>query len=754
MVRIAAFLLALCCAAGAAAQLPATPPQSAEDYAWVQIVGDRVADLGKNCGQTLAPQVAAGWDQSCRNVPAKWLVNLLANPKMADWLPQHGIRMIGANITGPLDLADTDIKPEFWLLASRIEGRVNLYDSHWHRVLSLRGTAIAGDLLAERLRSDSSVLIGHRARIDGVADLSGAKISGNLDFGGIVPVGRAPVEGLSVGGALNLNSVDVGGTLFLNASSKFGGEVNLDSANIRSEVDMDGSAFRGPIEASSIVVGGGLFLRKPAVVDLRLSLAGAKIGGNLEMTGSIFGGAVNLNRVTVGGTLFLNDSPKFGGEVNLVAANIGSAVDMDGSAFQGPIEASAIVVVGDLFLRKPAVVGGLLSLASARIGGNLTLEGSVFSGAVNLNRVTVGGTLFLNDSPKFGGEVNLVAANIGGAVTMERSAFAAPVMASGLRVGQNLFAKSSTFTGAVNLIGARIGEILDLTAVTARWVELSDADVTELSLTGLRWGCAPPAGAATRSPPVIKPVAGKWPLRDGARRGSNCAGAGDLSAPRLILRNTHVAQFQDDVNAWPPSLDLAGFHYDRLGGLGGSGAAEMEHRPYRQWIDWLARDPNFSAQPYAELATVLTTAGARDTADDVQFAGREREREEVRDHLPRWLWLGFLSWTAGYGIARYMWRVLIWVVLFTIIGFGFLWFSPNARRHGPFWMVGASLHRLLPVVSLYKEFDDFFDNPPAKGLNPRNLTTGQTVYFAIHAIVGWALGLILLAAMSGITQKG
>jgi hypothetical protein len=86
------------------------------------------------------------------------------------------------------------------------------------------------------------------------------------------------------------------------------------------------------------------------------------------------------------------------------------------------------------------------------------------------------------------------------------------------------------------------------------------------------------------------------------------------------------------------------------------------------------------------------------------------------------------------------------------VGFVVLWFSANARRHGPVWMFGASLHRLLPVISLYKEFDDFFASPRAD--EPRNLAPWQVFYFAVHAIFDWGLGLVLLAAMGGLTQKG
>jgi len=117
------------------------------------------------------------------------------------------------------------------------------------------------------------------------------------------------------------------------------------------------------------------------------------------------------------------------------------------------------------------------------------------------------------------------------------------------------------------------------------------------------------------------------------------------------------------------------------------------------------------------------------------------------------VWLILLSSAAGYGIGFYTFRVLNWVIGLTVLGAFFLWFSPNARRHGPLWIMGASLHRLLPIVELSKGFTKFFENSTTSESWRRNLNPFQEVYFALHALLGWALGLILLAAMGGIIQK-
>ena len=108
----------------------------------------------------------------------------------------------------------------------------------------------------------------------------------------------------------------------------------------------------------------------------------------------------------------------------------------------------------------------------------------------------------------------------------------------------------------------------------------------------------------------------------------------------------------------------------------------------------------------------------------------------------------FLSETAGYGI--YLWYVLPRVASFTVVGTVILWFSANARRHGPIWLIGASLHRLLPIIELSKEFA----KPPTNENWPPNRNRFQAAFFALHAIFGWVLGLVLLAALAGLTKEG
>jgi hypothetical protein len=115
------------------------------------------------------------------------------------------------------------------------------------------------------------------------------------------------------------------------------------------------------------------------------------------------------------------------------------------------------------------------------------------------------------------------------------------------------------------------------------------------------------------------------------------------------------------------------------------------------------------------------------------------------------VWCGALQYVAGFGIGTYTFRVLNWVIV--IMVFGALYLKESVKgvrdeKHPFVCCLGASLSRLLPVIEINKEFTDFFNDPERK-----RLTSWQGFIFSVIGIVGWVLGLILLAAVSGLTQS-
>lgn len=177
----------------------------------------------------------------------------------------------------------------------------------------------------------------------------------------------------------------------------------------------------------------------------------------------------------------------------------------------------------------------------------------------------------------------------------------------------------------------------------------------------------------------------------------------------------------------------------------------MRKRGIDWWDDWIRRDTTYSPAIYEQLAAVFSSMGERDAADGIHYRDQIRKREiEGKDgQWLSWLSSGFFEYTTGFGIGSYTWRILWWVIVISLAGAAYLWSRvPAARVHGPVWCVGASLARLLPVIEINREFTDFFNDPERK-----RLTAWQTFLFSLIGVLGWLLGAILIAAVSGLTQK-
>jgi hypothetical protein len=179
---------------------------------------------------------------------------------------------------------------------------------------------------------------------------------------------------------------------------------------------------------------------------------------------------------------------------------------------------------------------------------------------------------------------------------------------------------------------------------------------------------------------------------------------------------------------------------------------------------------------------VLAAAGNRDGAAEIRFFGRDRERSELfrgcvwlqklgvverpNDNRPCRLGAGIgasaLQVFVGYGIGVYAFRAAYWALALALVGTVILCFAPGVRgikpsplatTRGPkqkslWWCFGASLHRVLPLVTISQEFSEFFHDPKRERLYP-----WQHVVFGLLALCGWALGLFVVAAFSGLIQN-
>jgi hypothetical protein len=304
-----------------------------------------------------------------------------------------------------------------------------------------------------------------------------------------------------------------------------------------------------------------------------------------------------------------------------------------------------------------------------------------------------------------------------------------------VEVGQDLFLREGgTFKGAVDLVGAKFDGDLDLSGATFhRTVDASGTVIEGELRLGSPW-----FGRAD-----WEPMAG------------------------LVLRNTAVGALQDRIDtlpdgtrqdAWPDrNLQLDGFTYQRLGGLGGEKDSEMMDRPASWYVGWLGRDDSFSPQPYRQLVGVFREAGADGKANEVLYALRERERQEAWRRQEYGQWVGLtLSWgLVGYGLgARLLLHPLFWIILFTVAGTYVLWSGSanlrgktalwaGAKRKSVGWCAWASFDEIIPLIELDQEHTKFINE---------ELTGWRRSYFYLHRIMAYVLGSFVVAGLAGLTQ--
>lgn len=501
---------------------------------------------------------------------------------------------------------------------------------------------------------------------------------------------------------------------------RFDGKVSFRTVRLESHLSLEGSTFKGEVD-----------------------LAGAKVDGQISALGATFEGSLDMSGLVAGQHLFLRSDKDisrttFKGEVNLTATKVGGHLDARGAAFEARLHMEGLMVGQNLLLHSDKDSGrttfeGEVVLLGARIEGQLAALGATFEGNLDMNGLAVGGDLFLSGGATFNGEVVLIAARVGGQLDASGATFEARLNLDGVAVGQNLFLRGgATFKDDVVLHRARVGGVIDVSDATFH-------------------------GTLDASTAMVE-----GELRLGSSLHHRARWEPDAS---LVLRNTSVGALQDRIDqepsgkllidkepggklldAWPELLQLEGFTYRRLGGLGGEGESEMIDRPASWYVGWLARDPSFSPQPYRQLANVFREAGADDQANAILYALRERERAEAwrRRAYLRWLSLGLLKLVIGYGIgAGYFWA-LAWAGLFTLIGTLVLWLgSTDAWLRGFGWCVFASLDEILPLVELNKAHAEFVD---------KTLAGGRQVYFYAHRIIGYLLGSFVVAGLAGLTQ--
>jgi hypothetical protein len=433
---------------------------------------------------------------------------------------------------------------------------------------------------------------------------------------------------------------------------------------------------------------------------------------------------------------------------NAVSGVTRNGVRIINGLIEGDLDLSNSAIPFEIELRSSTIRGRII-LDNARIDGAVTLDESYVTDSVLSTNCKIERLEVFHS--KFNKQVSFEACDVDKSVSIGQS-----------NVNNN-FAISNAHVGSLTVVGGRINSGLVMNGLRVDGDLGIDQAIDYVLGESLKVSGNVRIRVLEASDPGVvmsySKIAGNLYILGQCSydlTGSTVDQALDLSDAQwnsdamLTLHNVHVATIESRQLSWPKATELEGFTYDKIGARGYPETDTIAQQDVAWWSSWLHSDKDPGPQPYKQLAASLTAAGRLLDADQIQFLGREQERESACQHgqTIRCSALTLLNAAIGYGIAAYTFRSLGWLVALAAIGFVALRCSPAARAKGTLWCVGASFDRVIPVIHLNKEFEDFFNDPKRK-----RLRGWQLAVFAILAAGGWALGLFLIAAMTGLTQK-
>ncbi|WP_406514577.1 hypothetical protein OG851_43500 (plasmid) [Streptomyces sp. NBC_00161] len=676
------------------------------------------------------------------------LTNLTATGQGQD----GGVRLPGAHITGLLDLRGAELTNHFGpaLHADRLQvdsnvllagltaighgdgGGVRLLGARITGLLDLRGAELTNHfgpaLHADRLQVDNEAFLtnltatGHGK--DGAVRLPGAHITGQLDLRGAKLTNHG-------GPALSADGLQVGSNALLADLTATGqgkdGAVRLPGAHITGQLDLRGAKLTnhgGPAPTndtgpalhadglqvdSNALLAGLTAIGHAAVGTVRLM--GAHITGLLDLRGAEltnhFGPALHADRLQVDSNALLAGLTATGhgkdGGVRLLGAHITGQLDLRGAELTnhfGPaLHADGLQVGSSARLADLQAIGhgdmGGVRLLGAHITGQLDLRGAEltnhFGPALNADRLQVGSNARLADLTATGhgdmGGVRLLGAHITGQLNLRGAKLTnhgGPALsADRLQVDNETFLTNLTATGhgkdgAVRLPGAHITGQLNLRgakltnhggpaptndtgpALHADGLQVgTNAWLTGLTATGHGQDGAVRLHSARITGQLA--VSGQVTNHGGQRvildlRDARVDGALSLwneSAWRGMLDGSDTAKTR-------PRLLLDGFTYRAQPRQPGAGT----------WLRVLRECMTSHApQPYRQLADVCRGAGDEERAKKVLIAqqdafGKALDKEDAPRRGARlWHWIARVTVRYGYRSGRALWFLLVVMVI-------------------------------------------------------------------------------------------
>lgn len=194
---------------------------------------------------------------------------------------QAALRLVGAVVTGSLDLSYADIGAAISIRDSRIQQRPDLYGARLRR-LTLAGTELPGIILSV-------------AEIDGGVQLSGAVLTGEASLTGARIGGALVMDGTTLRGAARVfdgTQLTVARNVLARDGFASHGELRLDGAEVNGSIRLVGASLTNPggfaLYASGLKVG--------AVLDLS---GGARVSGSIRLRSAVIGSVLSFSRAVL-----------------------------------------------------------------------------------------------------------------------------------------------------------------------------------------------------------------------------------------------------------------------------------------------------------------------------------------------------------------------------------------------------------------------------------------------------------------------
>lgn len=554
---------------------------------------------------------------------------------------------------------------------------------------SFNAATMRGNLVGfedARFRKDL-ILLGASAQ---TVSIKKAEIEGSLESANASIMASLRIEQTQVSGGVVIAGLDASSISLLGLRAPA-----VQALNSRSKFfEMD------DVEANNFDLSGSIF----GIVGVRNSRFAGTVRAN-SISGSSFGlrdsrveGDVLIRSASLTGSLIMSGTV-IRGELNLVGASCDGNIEIVGEADKR-VSTGRLIAVG---IRT----GRNTDLSFLDVAGNLWISGQV--AALSLGDVKVAKQLQLN-SLDANQEIRLLSVQAGDIRLANVAA-------------RDAVLEGATSAGRLTIYRSRIANSTTIEQVRAPSILLMRLATTDLSLDRL----------AVESLVIMNSSAED--ILDARALGTRSWALQHVTASRIRIDVSDDAALKFEDLHWKsilvPCAEAARIATDEL-------SDEVKARCLRRVLD---RNELKGAQPYAQAASVYADAGQTAIADDFRFRGRQRQSTSFPEHA--------VEAVIGYGIGTYAYRVFAWILGLSVVAAAVLYGTvPAARAKGPVWCFGAGLNQLLPVVTLNKEFADFFNDP-----DRQRLRGWQIAFFAVIATIGWVLGLFVVAGMTGLTQK-